>query len=51
MLWRLFKLLLVLMVLAGIGLVIYAYVGPFLMPTDFAAPTQSVTQPVTLTVN
>jgi hypothetical protein len=48
--WRLIKFLLILAVLAGIALVIYAYVGPFVMPSDFEAPVRDVTQPVDLDV-
>ncbi|WP_291839560.1 hypothetical protein [Limimaricola sp.] len=48
MLWRLIKALFFLAVLAGIGLVGFAYVGPILFPTDFAAPGQQVTATVTL---
>lgn len=50
MLWKLIKLLLLLAILGAIALVAYAYVGPILFPSDFAAPTTSVTEPVTLTV-
>ncbi|MCL7405971.1 MULTISPECIES: hypothetical protein [unclassified Marivivens] len=50
MLWRLFKALIVLLFLAGVGLVAYAYVGPLFFPADFAAPEQAVSQPVTLQV-
>ncbi|WP_194098259.1 hypothetical protein [Marivivens aquimaris] len=50
MLWKLIKLLLVLLILAGIGLVVYAYVGPLIFPSDFDAPTQTVTQPIELDV-
>ncbi len=46
--WRLIKVLLILAVLAGIALVAYAYVGPILLPGDFAAPLREVTQPVDL---
>ncbi len=48
--WRLIKVLLVLAVLAGIALVAYAYVGPFVMPDDFQAPVRDVTQPVDLDI-
>ncbi len=51
MLWRLFKALIVLVVLAGIGLTIYAYLGPLIFPSDFAAPTETISQPVTLQVD
>ena len=46
--WRIIKFLLFLAVLAGIGFVGYAYVGPLFFPADFAAPSQEVTVPVTL---
>jgi hypothetical protein len=49
--WRLIKFLLVLAVLAGIALVGYAYVGPFITPDDFRAPVRDVTQPVDLDLN
>lgn len=48
MIWRLIKVLLALAVLAGIGLVAYAYVGPVFFPADFAAPTTQQTAPVSL---
>lgn len=46
--WRLIKVLLVLAVLAGIALVAYAYVGPWVFPGDFEPPLRSVTEPVDL---
>lgn len=46
--WRLIKVILFLIVLAAVGLVAYAYVGPVFFPADFAAPSQEVTTPVTL---
>lgn len=46
--WRLIKVLFFLIVLGGVGLIAYAYVGPLFFPGDFAAPTQEVTRPVTL---
>ncbi len=49
--WRFIKLLIFLIILLGIGLVGYAYVGPILFPSDFAAPAQEVTRPVTLDAN
>jgi predicted small lipoprotein YifL len=49
--WRFIKALLFLFILAGVGLVAYAYIGPLFFPGDFAAPTQEVTQPVTLETN
>lgn len=48
--WRLIKAVLVLVVLAGIGLVLYAYLGPIFFPSDFAAPSREITEPVTLEV-
>jgi len=51
MLWRLIKFLLVLIILAGITLVAYAYVGPVFFPADFAAPSAPVTAPITLDAN
>jgi hypothetical protein len=50
MLWKLIKALIVLLVLAGICLVIYAYVGPIVTPADFEPPVGEISQPVTLTV-
>lgn len=49
--WRLIKLLLILAVLAGVGLVAFAYLGPLLMPDDFAPPVRQVVQPVDLGLN
>lgn len=49
--WRLIKVLLILAVLAGIALVAYAYVGPWLFPADFEPPVREVTQPVDLDLN
>ena len=46
--WRIIKFMLFLAVLAGIGFVGYAYIGPTFFPADFAAPSQEVTVPVTL---
>jgi hypothetical protein len=46
--WRLIKFLLILAVLAAIALVIYALVGPLLLPGDFEPPLQEMTQPVDL---
>ena len=48
MLWRLIKVLFWLAVLGGIALVLYAYLGPIFMADDFAAPSQTVTEPVDL---
>ena len=44
---RLIKYLFYLLVLAGIGLVGYAYVGPFL-GADFSPPASEIRTPVTL---
>ena len=49
--WRFIKALLFLIIVAGIGLVAYAYVGPLFFPGDFAAPSEEVTRPVTLETN
>jgi hypothetical protein len=46
--WRLIKALLLLAVLAAVGLVAFAYLGPLLLPGEFAAPQADVTLPVTL---
>ena len=50
MLGRLFKYIGYLAVLAVAGLVVYAYVGPFL-GADFSPPQVEVTKPVTLNVD
>ncbi|MGC3937076.1 hypothetical protein ACOTTU_04665 [Roseobacter sp. EG26] len=47
---RIFKLLFFLIILGGIGLVGYAYVGPF-FGADFSAPQTEVRVPVTLDAN
>lgn len=44
---RLFKFLIYLIILGGIGLVGYAYLGPF-FGVDFSAPQSEIRQPVTL---
>lgn len=49
--WRLLKAVVFLVILGGVGLIGYAYVGPIVFPADFAAPTQQITAPVTLEVN
>ena len=49
--WRLIKAILFLVILGGVALVAYAYVGPLFFPADFAAPSQEVTTPVTLDAN
>lgn len=48
MIRRLIKGLAVLVVLAAIGVVILAYIGPVLFPAEFAAPQQDIRLPVTL---
>ncbi|QUJ77532.1 hypothetical protein KDD17_06000 [Sulfitobacter albidus] len=47
MLGKLFKLLFILVILGFIGLVGFAYVGPF-MGVDFAPPKTEIRMPVTL---
>ncbi|MFS4583179.1 hypothetical protein [Phaeobacter sp. C3_T13_0] len=47
---RLIKYLLYLIVMAAIGLVVYAYVGPW-FGADFNAPTAEVRKPVVLDAN
>lgn len=46
--WRLIKVLLFLVIFAAIGLIGYAYIGPIFFPSDFAAPSVEINQPVTL---
>lgn len=46
--WRLIKVLIFLALLAGIGLVAYAYIGPIFFPADFAPPVIDVNEPVIL---
>ena len=48
MLWRLIRLLFFLLVLAGIALVAYAYLGPVFAPADFAPVQDEIRIPVTL---
>jgi len=48
MLWRLIKLLFWLLLLGGIALVAYAYIGPVFFPDDFAPPSGEVIIPLTL---
>lgn len=48
MIWRLIKFLFVLIVLAAIGFVGYAYLGPIFMPDDFIPEVQEVVKPVIL---
>ncbi|GFE50110.1 hypothetical protein So717_18630 [Roseobacter cerasinus] len=45
--FRILKLLVFLLVVGGVGLVGYAYVGPF-FGADFSAPQDEVRVPVTL---
>lgn len=47
---RLFKFLIYLIVLAAIGLIGYAYLGPF-FGADFSAPQSEIREPVTLDGN
>jgi hypothetical protein len=46
--WRTTKVLLILALLAGIALVVFAYVGELVLPEDWQAPQREVTQPVDL---
>ncbi|MBW7921484.1 MAG: hypothetical protein H3C51_05220 [Rubellimicrobium sp.] len=45
---RLIKGLAVLIVLAALGVVAFAYLGPLLFPAEFAAPQQDIRLPVVL---
>ncbi len=45
--WRLIKLVLILVVLAALSFVAYAYFGP-LLGADFSPPKETVTVPVEL---
>lgn len=45
---RLFKVMVVLIILGGIGFVGYAYLGPVFFRAHFEAPSQLVTETVTL---
>ena len=47
---RLIKFLVYLVILCGIGLVGYAYLGPF-FGADFSAPQSEIREPVTLDGN
>jgi hypothetical protein len=49
--WRLIKAIFFLTLLAGVGLIAYAYTGPTFFPADFAPPVETITQPVELDVN
>ena len=44
---KLIRLIIILVVLAGLGLVAFAYVGPIL-GADFSAPQTEIREPVTL---
>lgn len=44
---KLIRLIIILVVLAGLGLVAFAYVGPIL-GADFSAPQVEIREPVTL---
>lgn len=46
--WLLTKVVFFLVVVAAIGLVGYAYLGPTFMPSDFQPDVQEVIKPVTL---
>lgn len=47
---RLIKFLIYLIILAGLGLVAYAYVGPW-FGVDFSPPQTEIRKPVTLDAN
>lgn len=47
---RLIKYLVILILLMAVGLVAYAYIGPW-FGADFSAPTQEIRQPVLLDAN
>ncbi|EET46701.1 hypothetical protein TR2A62_0582 [Thalassobium sp. R2A62] len=46
--WRMIKFLILLVILAAIALIAYAYVGPIFFVSDFAAPQEQVVVPVIL---
>lgn len=46
--WRVIKALLVLAIVAALGVIAFAYAGPWLFPAEFAAPQQDITLPVDL---
>lgn len=46
--WRLIRLLLILIVIAAILFVGFAYLGPIFMPGDFDPPAHDVREPVVL---
>ena len=49
--WRLIIVLFVLVVLAAVSFVGFAYIGPIFMPAEFAPPVQQEVKPVTLGVD
>lgn len=49
--WRVIKALIFLTAIAAIGLIGYAYIGPFFFADDFAPPLEQVVEPVTLDLN
>lgn len=46
--WRLIKVVLILVLLAGITLIAYAYGGPLIVPDHFTPPARTIVAPVTL---
>jgi hypothetical protein len=46
--WRFIKLLVIVMILAALGLIAFAYAGPIFFPGDFAPPTLQILEPVVL---
>lgn len=48
MIWRLIKALFYLAVIAGLGLIAYAYLGPIFLPGDFHPVPEEIRAPVTL---
>lgn len=48
MIWRIIKTLFFLMVLGAIALVIFAYLGPIMMPDAFDPPRQEIRLPLQL---
>ena len=46
--WRLIKVVFVLVVLAAIAFVGFAYLGPIFVPADFTPVVEEVVKPVTL---
>lgn len=45
---KLLKFLFFLVVLAGVGFVVFAYLGPLVLPEEFAAPQNTETQSIIL---